>query len=233
MGTLPKLPRTLPERPYELDITSRVFNRLSKLASRTQWLPSSRRYNLTISHKNRFLWFRVAKTGTRTILHLLKRNGVQLDAEHPMNVHYPVTAYLDYFKFAFVRNPWDRLLSCWCNKVVDQNWWHLSDEQLEHLRRFDNFVDYVSTMDLETCDVHLRLQYSVIDLTHIDYLARFEKFEMDLREIFGRLGLAVAELPRINASESRTAYRDYYKTKLADKVAELYRKDIQIFGYEF
>jgi hypothetical protein len=233
MTTFVQLPRTLPERPYDLDFTSKVFNRLSKFAIRTRWLPSSRRYNLTVCHEKRFLWFRVAKTGTRTILHLMKHSGIHLDAEHPMDVHYPVRVYANYFKFAFVRNPWDRLVSCWHNKIVDQNWWGLSDKQRDHLRNFDNFIDYISKLDLETCDVHLRLQSSVIDLNHVDYIARFENFETDLKTIFDILGLKITEIPKANASKSRTPIHAYYNSKLRDKVEQLYQKDIQIFGYEY
>ncbi|MGI9628362.1 MAG: sulfotransferase family 2 domain-containing protein [Longimicrobiales bacterium] len=196
-------------------------------------LPSARRYNLTTCHDPAFVWFRVAKTGTRTFLELLNERGLHLDAEHPMNVHYPVSSYRDHFKFAFVRNPWDRLVSSWRNKVVDQNWWKLSAERRDHLLDFSNFVAYVSTLDVARCDVHLRSQSSVIDLNNLDYLARFESFDVEVRAILARLGLEVDEIPHRNASVEDRSYREYYVDGLADQVGSLYRKDAQLFRYDF
>ena len=233
LGSFFKPIRTFSDLPRDLDMPSLVYNMLSKLMHRVPLAPSSRRYNLTLCHEKRFLWFRVAKTGTRTILHLLKKNGIHLDAEHPMNVHYPINLYRDYFKFAFVRNPWDRLVSCWHNKIVDTNWWGLPETDLTRLRDFGNFVDFVSKMDLEACDVHLRLQCSVIDLNRIDYLGRFENFETDLHNMFKKLKLSIAKITKRNASMNRSDYRDYYDDTLVEKVRHIYRKDIQIFHYHF
>ncbi|MGD9799699.1 MAG: sulfotransferase family 2 domain-containing protein, partial [Parvularculaceae bacterium] len=75
-------------------------------------LPSQRRYNLTISSERKFIWFRVAIVGTRTILHALKNANAPLDAREESHLYLFPNLQRDYFKFAFVRNPWDRLVSC-------------------------------------------------------------------------------------------------------------------------
>ena len=56
------------------------------------------------------MWFRVPKVCTRTILYGFLDSGLRLDAEHPYSVHYHVGEFAGFFKFAFVRNPWDRLV---------------------------------------------------------------------------------------------------------------------------
>lgn len=196
-------------------------------------LPSQYKYNLTISHDKRVVWYRVAKVGTRTIFELFRKGDVNLDAEHPMFCHYPPALYNDYFKFAFVRNPWDRVVSCWKNKVLDYNYLDLSSEQLHELKDFSHFIEYISLMNMEECDHHLRLQSKLIDLNNIDYVGRFENFESDLRVITERLNLQHLSIPHKNATHKNESYQTFYTNETRQKVYELYEKDIKIFGYKF
>lgn len=233
MKALRRFPRTVAGEPFRLDLPSRGYNRLSKAIGSLGLTPSQRRYNLSVSIAHRFVWFRVAKTGTRTLLRVLDEAGVALDAVHSMDTHYPEGAYRDFFAFTVVRNPWDRVVSCWRNKVVDANWWHLPPEELDRLRHFPSFVEHVTALDPLTCDVHLRAQSSVIDLNAVDYVGRFETLHTDLRAILERLDLDVDHLPHENASRSRESYREYYDLTTATRIGEFYRLDAQLFGYDF
>ncbi len=65
--------------PMQMNESSRqLLAELSGHAKRSKGL-SSELYNLTISHHYRFVWFRVAKVGTRTILEHFKASDVPLD----------------------------------------------------------------------------------------------------------------------------------------------------------
>ena len=233
MRILRSVPKSIPDQPYKANVQSRVYNRFAKAVNQLGLMPSSRPYNLSVSHEKQFVWFRVAKTGTRSLLKAIDDQGISLDAAHPMNIHYPAGAYESYFHFSIIRNPWDRLVSCWNNKVIDQNWWGLSDEQREHLSEFEHFVDYVSELDLDKCDVHLRRQSSVIDLNRLDYLGRFETLNQDINQIFQRIGCQNVNLPHVNQSKSSLSYRDYYNSELVDRVRDLYLRDVQFFDYSF
>ena len=234
--------RTVPSKPYDLDQKSRVANKALRMVRRTPFMPSAGNFNVTISESHRFMWFRVAKVATRSILASLESTNVELDAEHPMEVCYPVNQYRDYFKFAFVRNPWDRLVSCWFNKIIDREvppepgvvrWDQMGSETLKRLSDFHNFVDYVETLDVDTCDIHLRSQSRLVDLNHIDYLGRFERLDADIGVIFEHLRLPCSELGTKNQSQGRKGYHAYYDDGLARRVGHIYRRDVQIFGYEF
>ena len=50
--------------------------------------------------------------------------------------------------------------------------------------------------------------------------------------ICARIGIPSAQLEQVNSSR-RGSYRDYYDQALIDGVAELYRRDLDLFGYEF
>ncbi len=196
-------------------------------------IPSICIYNITISHEHKFLWYRVAKVGTRTILNHLKESNVYLDVEHANWIHYPVNSFDDYFKFALVRNPWDRLVSCWNDKIIKNNYFKFDVSEHNRMKKFENFVSFVSDLNIDKCDRHLRSQSSLIDLNNIDYLGRMETFDVNANYIFQRLGLPDKKIHRKNATSTKKPYQEYYSESLAEKVSQIYQKDIQIFGYQF
>jgi len=181
----------------------------------------------------KFVWFRVAKVGTRTIFDVLQKANLSLDAEHAMSCHYPINDYKNYFKFAFIRNPWDRLVSCWKNKVIDENHFHFSQEELLKMQKFENFVNFVSEQNISKCNHHLRLQSKLIDMNNLDYLGRFENFREHLKGIMKIIGIPDIKISRINESKDRNGYMSYYDEQLIQKVAEIYSRDINLFSYDF
>ena len=136
----------------KLTFLSRLYQRSSRAIYRNiPIIPSEKRYNITLSHEIFFIWFRVAKVGTSTILDPLARSNIKIDAEYPSNCHYPPTLYKVYFKFAMVRNPWDRLVSCWKDKVLKNNFYNFSEDERLRMKEFKNFVEYVSKINVKNC----------------------------------------------------------------------------------
>ena len=187
-------------------------------------------YNLTISHAYRFVWFRVAKVGTRTILGHLKASGIPLDVEHGMWMSYEPQAFADYFKFAFVRDPFARLVSCWSNKVRDENYFGFSRAALQQMQDFSEFLRWVEQQDLEGGDHHLRKQQRLIDLNQIDLLGRSERFDDDFYRVCETLGIACPQIARENAS-SAAADVESLRQRYIDRVYRLYEIDFELFGY--
>lgn len=221
-------------RSGKLTRTSRIYQGVSDiLVGSVPWIPSHDKYNITISHEKKFIWFRVAKVGTRTIFDMFDQAKVNLDADQAMFCRYPVGFYEDYFMFGFVRNPWDRVVSCWIDKIVNTNYYKFSNEQLERMQAFDAFVDFVEGLDISACDQHLRLQSKLIDLNSVNFVGRFERFEESLSEVSDIIGLGNIAIQKINASKRDPDYRAYYSSKLRDRVASVYARDISIFGYGF
>lgn len=197
------------------------------------FMPSAKRYNITVSKEKKFLWFRVAKVGTRTIFNHLKENNVHLDVEHAYSIYYAPALFEGYFKFAFVRNPWDRLVSCWQNKIVSKNYFSFGKDDLDKMKSFSEFVNFVEELDIENCDIHLRLQSSLIHLDAVDYLGRIETFNSDASFVFKKLGLPPKKIVSRNVTLNKKPYQEFYDERLIAKVADIYRKDIQMFGYKF
>ena len=143
-----------------------------------------------------------------------------------------------YFKFSFVRNPWDRLYSAY-NYLKNGGWddkdkaW--AEKHWAGIGSFEQFVVEWLTRERLYSHLHLLPQsYFLFDAKGnilIDYLGYFETINDDFQIIANRVNPG-AELSHTNASE-RGSYKKAYSDKTKRKVAELYQEDIQNFGYGF
>lgn len=203
---------------------------LGGLAGRTRSeagrpIPAPGPYNVSISHRHEFVWFRVAKAGTRSIIAALDAAGPGvIDAELSGAV-VPHWALRDYTAWAFVRDPVERLESCWRDKVRDTNTWRLDDEQ----RTPHGFVEWVAGHDLWRCNRHFRLQRSLVDLRRVALIGRVESFDEDLERIFDRIGLPFRGAPSKNRTTATADTR--WPRELRSTVRELYAADCEVFGY--
>lgn len=143
-----------------------------------------------------------------------------------------------YFKFSFVRNPWDRLYSAY--SYLKAGGWNDDDrrfyeENLSGLEGFEEFVlAWLSPERLQS-HMHFRPQHEFVcdrrGRIMLDFLGYFETLQVDFDSIAERIGVASA-LGQTNSSP-RAGYREVYTPASRERVAELYRKDIQFFGYDF
>ncbi|MEO0368193.1 MAG: sulfotransferase family 2 domain-containing protein, partial [Pseudomonadota bacterium] len=180
------------------------------------------------------VWFRVAKVGTVTTRKILRQSHHRLDVPMGLWLEFNVEDYQDYFKFAFARNPWDRMVSCWLEKVCKKNYFGLHENKLLEARNnFLYFLRWVESKDLNQADQHLRLQTALFPIEHLDFLGRMETFAKDMARVIERLEIEREEIPKLNTSPPRTHYRDYYNDETRDLVASFYAQDIELLGYEF
>lgn len=143
-----------------------------------------------------------------------------------------------YFKFTFVRNPWDRVVSAYTflkSEAITS--WNL-DWAKEHLDQFDRFEDFVLrwvTPENITKGSHFDLQSGYACDSEgnlaVDFVGRFETLADDFRLVADKLGV-MSKLPRLNASKHRD-YRSYYDDRTAAIVERVYQQDIKLFGYGF
>lgn len=194
------------------------------------------KFNITTSEKYKFVWFRVAKVGTRTILGVLDKNPI-VKATYFSNCRFPSKSYADYFKFAFVRDPASRFKSAWANKIYDSNYFNVPREMLEKLRDINYFIEMIHDQENSLShvilnDKHFLLQSSLIDLNNVDFIGRMESFEKDMRTVLESVDLG--ELSICHKNKSSTSAGDLYsKISLSnhEKIKKICSKDLQIFGY--
>ena len=66
----------------------------------------------------------------------------------------------------------------------------------------------------------------------VDYILRFEHLEEMWNKMFEELGYKPPELPKKNISKHKH-YSEYYDDETREFVGKLFKRDIEVFGYEF
>jgi len=136
-----------------------------------------------------------------------------------------------YFSFAFVRNPWDRMVSTFSRMDGHMAWRAFEAGYDLRGATFDEFVEVARVFR----HVHLQPQAQILcdenGACGVDFLGRFDRLDQDFAVVAERLGVTV-RLERHNSS-SHEDYRKHYNDRSRRLVAELYREDIEAFGYEF
>ena len=139
----------------------------------------------------------------------------------------------EYFKFTWVRNPWDRMVSAFSNK--DQNLLEMARHQGIELAgaTFDEFVAMTGTIrhsHLMPMSHYLQPGESGMG---VDFIGRFENFATDFERLCTLIGASVP-LPHENRSRStRDHYRSYYSDWSRTEIAKRYELDAGLFGYRF
>lgn len=154
------------------------------------------------------------------------------------------------FTFAFVRNPWDRLVSCYRDKVRGEvdGYTHFTIRPgvANCLARFDAFVAGMSFEDFviavasipdAAADRHFRSQHTFVTngagKIAVDFVGRYESLLRDFQVVREKIGLPDIVLPRLQAARESVRYPTFYSPRIRDLVAERFRRDIEIFGYQF
>lgn len=186
------------------------------------------RYFIAYDFKKKIIWYRVAKVGTRSILKLFeKENGRDFLYSSP--TAYNSKFYTKYYKFAFVRNPYDRFISCWKDKVIERNYFNFPPMELGKMKDFNNFIGWVENQNIEKCDEHIRSQYSLIDVPQLDFLGRFESFNEDFKKVAQILNVELKEVPHLNSTKKKEIH---LTSEQKHRIKKIYEKDFMEFYSE-
>jgi hypothetical protein len=206
---------------------------------------------MIISHQHRFIFAAVPKTGTHAIRRALRAQLGADDLEQVgLFVHkrfpFPQLADIEhghialaqirpilgepifgeYFKFAFVRHPFERFVS-YCAFMTRQNG-NFERDPLACMKRIARDVRPLH-------HVNFRPQHEFVTDADgrplADFVGRTEDMQAGFDAVCARLGLQTSELERVNTS-SHLPYRHYFDDELTDLVTELYRVDLDMFGYD-
>ena len=218
---------------------------------------------MRISHRHRFVYVAVPRTGSTTVRSILDPHAdvssVHISRTSPeFPFYHHITAaelkalFLEfgwdwdaYFKFAVVRNPYDRVVSLFHHWLGEKR---LNDPSAGRLRSAsrilrtaiaprDRFSQYVR--GLPDGDGLARSTNAFVCSPSgeplVDEILKFEALSDGLQEIGRRIGLqdSFEQTPHLNKSKLRGQYRKYYDESTREIVARLYASEIEQFGYVF
>jgi len=219
-----------------------------------------------IDHEHKFVYVRVPKTGSSSVMSTLfpelwpkhvsrDTPGSWLyDKSHvPLDMikdELTSEQYNSYFKFSFVRNPYDRLVSSY----FYYNDWFLYHEKHQPYSCFKHFI-YALLED--TISLNDRFKYTLqYPYTQgCDYVGRYESLQSDFDHVCEQLNIPVVALPTINKLypwrrdtptnqhmynyhvnnplQPREHYSCYYDDEILDKITPMLQQDLECFDYSF
>jgi hypothetical protein len=210
----------------------------------------------------RAVWIDVAKVASSSLKAVFAGLlGLDLDAvggnPHALAYPHPPEAeregarlFPGRYAFAFVRNPWDRLVSCWRDKIGGEVReftgmaprgvaWCLASYDVFHAGMpFEAFVRAVAEIPDDDADEHFRSQHCNLvnargDLA-VDFVGRYEALEADFRGVAETIGLPPdVTLPCLQANPVAVDHAAFYTAQTRDLVATRYARDVALFGYAF
>lgn len=178
------------------------------------------------------IFIHINKTGGSSIERAL---GLPFQHRTAMDIREDIGAarWQGRFKFAFVRNPWDKVASHYRFRVkTDQT--GLGESRLEFSewvkraygdrdpRYYDNPLMFMPQLDwISDEDGQVA----------VDFIGRFERLADDFQEVCRRIGVH-ATLPHLKSSGDHD-YRDAYDEAARAIVADRFARDLEHFGYTF
>ena len=137
----------------------------------------------------------------------------------------PAARFADYFKFAFVRNPWDRLVSEY--EFILKREDHGRHKRVKSLASFTDFIK----MQISRRDAY---QFHMLTDTNgqllVDFAGRFESLDIDWEIASDLAGISYKPLAHTNKTQHRD-YRQYYDAKSIELVKKHWDDEIKLFGY--
>ena len=148
-------------------------------------------------------------------------------------------------KFAFIRNPYARIVSAY-------KMFHSSVRWRRVFPTFDDFIDLIQWFNIHEHAVTNEVSIPVFmqrieDIIHhcssfhnpkyminqMDYIGRVESLNEDLIKITDMLNIDPIQVKHLNKSKSEYDYRDFYSSFSKRIVSKIYQEDIERFKYQF
>jgi hypothetical protein len=182
-----------------------------------------------INHQRKLLFIHIARTGGTSIETALA--GQDWWAIQPTTKHLSAKQARDYYgeeiwnsytKFSVIRNPWDRIVSMWAT-----GWWH-KDNSHQDVSLFD-FIRSLKPHDHERYNT---LLYNEILNEDLDFILSFERLQVEFDAMLRAIGEQTIFLPHCQ-SRIRKPYRELFDEMTKKLVFEMFRDDIERFGFSF
>lgn len=196
---------------------------------------------LHISDESNYCWIQIPKCASSTIRTVLQKfTEKTTDDKYEWKKTYLTNKLKTRFNFTFVRNPFDRLVSCYSDKILNHTRWSDKKRQsdsihymIEHEYDFSEFVKKITT-DFYGHDDHWLNCSKFIphDYTEFGFIGKCENLKTDFEYVCENIKIPISELPKSNKT-NHNHYTEYYTNELRKIVETRYADDIDRFSYKF
>ena len=155
----------------------------------------------------------------------------------------------EYFVWSFVRNPWARTVSAFedCPELhqfvpdfeayVNILYKHKSIFDKNSISENMGLIPEIPIGRIHFWPAHLCLKNKNGELK-ADFVGKLENIESDFEKVCKKLKVNFVVPPKRNKREGKKGrknsfYKDLYNDSLINKVGEIYKKDIEIFNYNY
>lgn len=191
---------------------------------------------MIVSHSKKLIFIHVHRTAGTSFSNMLRQHlgGDMEEFSQHSNAktldHDLFENYHDYYKFGFVRNPWERIFS-WFALIHGNKQQPFAQARIN----FENFLEDDQASDFSTNFFH----YNALDYftNHkgeliVDYIGRYENLNNEINTILNQFNFPLTEIPHVNVASPKD-YKRFYRDKSHDLIAEKCKKDIAYFNYRF
>jgi hypothetical protein len=199
---------------------------------------------MLISHKHKFIFIHIQKTAGTSISSAL---NPFCEETYPSIKHWSAVKikqkfgsdiWNEYFKFTFIRNPYERLLS-WYNMIdksrgnPESNNFHSYIQK--NIHSFSNFImEDKNLMDINKLQPHRISQFKKISQNGsviVDFIGRYESINEDFCCICKKLNIPEVILPHINKFD-HDHYMNYYTKEMINEVNSFNEEDFINFYHK-
>lgn len=191
-----------------------------------------------ITLSNKIIFIHIPKTGGTSVSNSLSlrrsMGGRHMTAIQTRDM-YGQEIFDNAWKFTFIRNPWDRMVS------VFHYYKHGLEQENKQIRQglanveFDEFLKEHKTLFQWSKSLFKNQLDWITDNkgnVMVDYIARFENYAKESEFILERSGIGTS-VRHDRKSKRDSDYKTYYTNETKDIVAKIYNKDIEFFNYDF
>lgn len=196
---------------------------------------------MLVSDSHKFVFHHVPKTGGTSITAALApycnlwkgtlpedKHGWQVKF-HNVGLHLPVKEVInsvsdyprEYYSFAFVRNPFEVIVSAWDSNKYEN---------------FDRYVEHEIFTGLQICARRSQYEYLTDNGTLlVDFVGRYENLSSDFYEVINEIKVPLMMLPKRNIGKEKRSqdYKKYFTPLSRKTVERKFEKDLNFFNYEF
>jgi chondroitin 4-sulfotransferase 11 len=191
-----------------------------------------------ISMKYRFIFVHVGRTGGSSFeriagieptldIRTAHLGNTDFEEKHKKFEYYKENypaEFNTFFKFTFVRNPFDRLVSAWK--------WQTVIVKVSKAASLKEFIE--ERPESSSFSEIFKLKgFTIYDsINQFDFIGRFENLAQDYEFLCERLKIKNINIPHTNKT-SFGAYQNYYDDDTIELVRNKFKLDLELFGYDF